>query len=399
MTVGMRLRIATTALALGLVAAPAAAQNQVAPVTPAPAPSGEVIGPPQLQDFNLNGTVTRRAEPRATQPQTGPQPATARTAPAPAPATGTADRTEQASRQPEPRPQPAVARETAEQAAETNAPVAVRPDFSVFGAPPTAAAEPAAFSPPADLPPVGPATGPGEGSAGFSPLPWILALLAAGAAAAWYFRRQRPRLAAAGSVSEFVAPQPEPEPKPEPVRRAPLAAPTVPKGVVSTGLRPWLDINFTPERCEFREDGATIEFVVNVTNSGSAPARDVLVEAVMVNAGEAQDKELGSFFARPTGAGDRIPAIGPLKSLPLRHAVTLTREQMRVYQAGDRSVFVPVIAFNALYRHNGGEAQTSAAWMVGRATRGDKMGPFRADQGPRAFAGLAARQLETMVRN
>lgn len=397
MRAGLRLPIASIALALGFAAAPAGAQNQAAPATSAPppatAPAQDVIGPAQLQDFSLKGTVTRRAEPRETQPQPAQQPATARAAPPPADSAGAPSR--QVASRPEPAaPQP---RETAQAAPQPSVAAPAGPDFSIFGAPPTAA-DPAAFAPDATLPP--PPTDLGEDSGGFSPLPWILALLGAGAAAAFYFLRQRPRLAAAGGVSEFVAPEPEPQPRPvpEPLRRAPVVPPA-PQGVVSTRLRPWLDIAFAPDRCDFTDTGATIEFAVTVTNSGSAPARDVLVEAAAFNAGTTQDKDVGAFFQSPVGQGDRVPAIAPLKSIALRHRVTLSREQLRVYQAGERSVFVPILAFNALYRHGGGESQTSAAWLVGRETSGDKMAPFRADQGPRAFAGLAARPLEPHVRN
>ena len=54
-------------LALG---APAAAQNSDAPVdvTAAPPPSADTIGPAQLQNFNLQGTVTRPAERPAANP-------------------------------------------------------------------------------------------------------------------------------------------------------------------------------------------------------------------------------------------------------------------------------------------------------------------------------------------
>ena len=51
-----------------VVAAPAVAQNAEAPidVTAAPPPSAETVGPSQLRDFNLNGTVTRPADRPAT---------------------------------------------------------------------------------------------------------------------------------------------------------------------------------------------------------------------------------------------------------------------------------------------------------------------------------------------
>jgi hypothetical protein len=66
-------------MALGL-GVPALAQNSDAPidVTAAPPPSAETIGPSQLRDFNLQGTVTRPADQPAATPA---QPATTASAP------------------------------------------------------------------------------------------------------------------------------------------------------------------------------------------------------------------------------------------------------------------------------------------------------------------------------
>src|SRR5512147_182034 len=77
------LRMSSTAVALALgLAAPAIAQDQATDNSPAPptialpAPSSEdAVGPAQLKDFSINGTVTRRAdtaEPAASQPAARP---------------------------------------------------------------------------------------------------------------------------------------------------------------------------------------------------------------------------------------------------------------------------------------------------------------------------------------
>ena len=63
-----------------------------------------------------------------------------------------------------------------------------------------------------------------------------------------------------------------------------------------------------------------------------------------------------------------------------------------------KQVFLPVMAFNALYGWGGGEGQTSATYLLGRDTRAEKLGPFRIDLGPRIFRGVAARLLPTGVR-
>ena len=66
-----RVSLAAVAAAMMLSVVPAMAQNADAPidVTAAPPPAAGDIGPSQLRDFNLNGTVTRPADrPAATQP-------------------------------------------------------------------------------------------------------------------------------------------------------------------------------------------------------------------------------------------------------------------------------------------------------------------------------------------
>ena len=146
------------------------------------------------------------------------------------------------------------------------------------------------------------------------------------------------------------------------------------------------------------EDKATIQFDVAVYNSGSAPARDVLIEASMFNAGPAQDQEISAFFQHPVAKGDRIPAIPPLKRVALKSAVSLTLEQMRQFEVAGKRIFVPLIGFNALYRWSGGDGQTSASYLVGRDTKSEKMAPLRLDLGPRIFRGLGARQHNLGVR-
>ena len=54
------------------------------------------------------------------------------------------------------------------------------------------------------------------------------------------------------------------------------------------------------------EEKVTIEFELELYNRGSAPARDVLIEASMFNAGADQDQEIGRSSSNPAGEGDRI---------------------------------------------------------------------------------------------
>jgi hypothetical protein len=270
---------------------------------------------------------------------------------------------------------------------------------------------------------------------GDSTLAWIIVLLlAGGAAVAFLFRsrwREEPALAA-GPISlpremepRSFPPVPPPPPIPElapqsaPLVRAPViggitikrpdafalkgAASQYPigaGGIVSTRLRPWLEIEFDPTRAVIDEARASVEFDVIVTNSGNAPARNVLVEACMINAGTEQEAELRRFFEKPIGAGDRMAAIAPLAKIALKSIVSLPLDQVRAYEVNGRRLFVPLVAFNALYEWGSSAGQTSASFILGRATsssegegEGDsRMAPLRLDLGPRNFRGLEGRR-------
>ena len=241
------------------------------------------------------------------------------------------------------------------------------------------------------------------------PWPWLLLalVLGAGGTALLWHRRSREAYAGGREIDEFVAPEPAPAPPrsarppraPEPASPPPPPAQPKPAGIVSSRLRPWVDLGFAPIGCAVDDDRVVMEFEVQLTNSGSAPARDVLVEASMFNAGASQDQDIGGFFARPKGEGDRIEVIAPLQQISIRHSLVAPRQNVQVFEVGGKQVFVPLVAFNVLYRAGSNGGQTSGAFMVGRETNSEKLGPLRADLGPKAFGNLGTRPLEIGVRH
>ena len=127
-------------------------------------------------------------------------------------------------------------------------------------------------------------------------------------------------------------------------------------------------------------------------NNGSAPARDVLIESQLINAGPNQDEEIGRFFRQPAGQGERLPVIPPMGRISIKTRLSIAGDKLRPIAIDGRELFVPLVAFNAVYRWSGGEEQDSASFLVGRGKDGDaKMAPFRLDQGPKSWTGLGAR--------
>jgi hypothetical protein len=412
MRAGLRFIIAYAAAMLML--APAVALAQDVPPATTNTPATDAVGPRELQNFNLGGRVTRPADqPAASAPTPSTRssdsaaspPASSVAPPATAPSRTVSSET--------PRRTDASANDRAPPAAASAEPLSQPPASSpVAVAPPRLDGATAdAANPPAPEPAFAPAPQSGnlEPGGGFGLLPWLLAAVALGAGAAFLLWRHRSREALAGGprADAFEVPEPAtpppprpapiPAPVPAPAPRTPAPASSTP-GLVSTRLRPWLELGFHPVRCIVDEQQVTIEFEAELFNSGSAPARAVLAEASLFNAGPAQDQELGAFFANPVGAGERIVEIPPLKRVALRSQVAVPLDQVQRYDLGGHQVFVPVIAFNALYRWSAGDGQTSVSYLLGRDTKSEKVGPFRLDLGPRVFRGLAARQLPTSIR-
>jgi len=377
-------RVGLAMVVAGLMLGPAPALAQAAPDTTAAPPPADSVGPRELQNFSLNGTVTRQAEtppatrPAATRP-TASQPAARPVAERAPPASD--NRTAAA-------PRPA--------ASAPAAPTAPAIDASTAATPPPPAAMPG-FSPAADPP--APALTPAEPK--LLLWPWFLLAAALGAAGAFLFWRRRSRQVFAGGpvVDAFVAPEPAPAPRPVPAPApAPKAPPAKPVGVVSSRLRPWVEIAFAPLACTVDDDRVTVDFEVQLTNTGTAPAREILVEASMFNAGATQDQDIGAFFANPVGQGERIQVIAPLQNISIRTTLVAPRQNIQEFELGGKKVFVPLVAFNALYRQGGGSGQTSAAYLLGRDTKSEKLGPLRTDLGARAFTSLGARPLPIAVR-
>jgi hypothetical protein len=401
-------------MALG-IGAPSLAQNNDAPVdvTAAPPPSAETIGPSQLRDFNLQGRVTRPADGTATTPArpantAAATPRSGEAVPseaAAAPAPGAAD----------PARMPSGSQPSARQ------PVSTTTAVSQLGPQPVTPSLPLEVTTdPAPQPGFGDDSLPASASivAGESlPWPWLAALLAligGGGFIAWSLRGRRQRyadpgrLAFAGLAPEVVPeakpfpparpvpdpvpPRPQAAPRPDPVPPQPAPKPADAGLIVSTRLKPQLNVEFNPDRVVVTDQEVLLQFEIVIANVGSAPARDVLVEGRLFTAHIGQDQDIAAFFRNPTADGDRMASIAPLGRISLKSVARLPIDQVNKFEASGRKMFVPLVGFNILYRFGSGDGHASASFLVGRGNEGDeKLAPFRIDLGPRIFRGLASR--------
>jgi hypothetical protein len=424
------LRVLAVLLAGAAWLTPAVALAQaVPPQTTTNTPATDAVGPAGLQDFSLKGTVTRPAD----QPPAA-APARPQTAPVRTPVETASPSSSLAPRRTE-RAAPATATAAPSSAARQVATTAPPPALQPVAQAPVQSVPLQAAPPPAQVASPEPASPSGDPFAlfrGLSLWPWIAAALALAAGGAFLLWRRWPReLATAGPLFDLLVPQPpEPEARPElrpqprsqpqPLQRAPEPAPqpptpaprpevpagmvttrlrpAAPSGIVASRLRPALELGFRPLRCRVNDEHVTLEFELELFNAGAAPARAVIAGASLLNAGATREDELAAFFANPNVVGERVEMIPPMKRVSFVREVIAPRGAVDEYELAGRKSFVPVIAFNALYEWSGGKAQSSTAYLVGRETQRDKLGPLRLDQGAREYVGLGARPLPVAVR-
>ena len=162
--------------------------------------------------------------------------------------------------------------------------------------------------------------------------------------------------------------------------------------IVSTSLKPKLNVEFKPDRVIVTEEELVIMFDLLIVNSGSAPARDLLVESRLFTAHLGQDRDIATFFENPAGTADRMNSIAPLGKLSLKSMARLPLSEVHKFEAGGRNLFVPLVGLNLLYRYGSSEGQASVSYLVGRGNEQDeKLAPFGMDVRPRIFRGLIAR--------
>lgn len=358
------------------------------------------VGNPQLKDFELPGT---RTTPPPAEQQPAPPPPPPRAEPAEARTPPPAARPVLETRVPERAPARAATPPTAQE--RRTEPPAPPPEQSsaVATPPPPLALEP--------LPDAAPVQGPApteSAPAAASPsepdgFPWLYAALAALLALLAFaaFRKFNARVEEVEVADTVPAPQPSvPQAAPPPAPVTPVPAPAALAaggGIVGIQIRPWLELEFKPDRAAATLTDASVQYELTIRNKGNAPARNIRIEARMFNAGPSQEHEIGAFFAEPVR--ERTPPalaiLPPRGEIKLRNAITMPKEEVREITIQGRRLFIPTVAFNVIYDYGDNRSgQTSTSYIVGREaeTPSEKMGAFRLDLGPRLYRSVGQRQ-------
>lgn len=401
-------------LLLALPAAcPAAAQDgaQGDPIVNLPSATRQPSSDPRKQGPELDvyrdlpGTVQPATPPPlVVTPTITPTPSPVQTRPTPTPSTAAPQQsrpTRQSRPTPEPRrsetPQPAPAEPATPSPSEPIANTSALPETPVEDAAP-APSQNAAVSPPTlEQSP--------ESSDDSSNWPWIVGalLLVAGLAAYGLMRRRKaaPEAfevelvgtpSAPPAAPRATPPSLAPERKPEPVAPAPVAIDTD---------RPWIDMQLEITQARLSLLGVTIAYSLILHNRGERPAQDVLVRGVVGNAGPQQQAVLDAFFTGQTGMPlHSAVAIEPGETQRLSGELRLAPEEIAPVQMGERSLLIPIAAFDAAYRWGADEAadpqghgRTARAFIVGQDQEpaADRLAPLRVDQGFRQYRRPAAR--------
>lgn len=359
-----------------LLAAPVAAQNSL----------------PGLENFTLERpqptpTVTPTATPS---PIPIPAPPAASPSSTPSPSVSPATVT--------PRPR-ATATAPTVTAPPTTAPPALAP------APAAVAPEPSAvppISPPA--PEVAPATQLASDPAGANWPVWAgigLLVLAALGILLWWRARGRDApfepVEAASAIAEPPAAAPPPTPALPEVPPLPPSAPAKPGGLVTSSLKPTIGVELLPQRAGVDTLRATVEYEVQIANTGRSAAHEVTVHSWLLSAGH----ELVADLARLFGARAGEPMLPPF-DLPAGGVIDLNglgnapRDTLATITAGERRSFVPVLAVRIGYRDGRGTPNVmTAAFLIGLARAGQELlAPLPLDRGSRMHDQLAVRRYE-----
>ena len=173
-------------------------------------------------------------------------------------------------------------------------------------------------------------------------------------------------------------------------------------------LRPWLEMEFSPQRAGTTLTEAMVEFHLDVRNIGSVPATDVRIMVQLLTANAQQNTQLSGVFALPTDHPVLVPfVLEPRDTASINAVGTLALDKIHRVDLQGRPMFVPILAIRAVYAWGGagadpsavGHGSTASAYILGIDRDGsDKMQPFWLDGGPRMADRITYRLHEIGIR-
>jgi len=370
-------------------------QNSNAPVYTLPVQPNASVPDARKQGPELNvyrDPATTVTPPPAILPPSTPPPAAQTSKP---PAAPPSPATAQTPRPAQSRPDPSQATPAADrpERAKPPAPAPEQP-ITVAPAPPPAASSPEQTPAPKPVVPPSPAASqPAAYPANSVPWPWIAAALALIAGlGAWLWARRRPARAApeAGPQAEL---EPVGDARSEP--RSPPRPPSPPPLVEAGTERPWIDIGLDIRAARLSLIGATVGYRLTLRNRGDAPARHVVVRALIANAEAAQESLVQQFLGGEAGLPlHHLDSLAPGETQQLSGEIRLDSADIAPVQIGRRALLVPLIGFDTHYEWASGAGRTARAYVVGQEQEPptERLAPFRLDLGPKQYRGVASRE-------
>ena len=167
-----------------------------------------------------------------------------------------------------------------------------------------------------------------------------------------------------------------------------------PGGLVTSALKPDLRIGLKPVRGGVDALRATLEYELQVSNAGRGVARAVTLEAWLTSAGHQTQGDLAALFASADGTPMYPPFdLSGSAAIDLAGEGIVARDALATITAGERRMFVPVLAVRARFLDTRGSPQAvTAAFMIGVEQDGQaRLAPLPLDRGSRMSDRLVAR--------
>jgi hypothetical protein len=158
-------------------------------------------------------------------------------------------------------------------------------------------------------------------------------------------------------------------------------------------------IEFFPRSIEVGDKGAVLDFEIGLQNLSGGSADGLKIALLLASANPEQDMLIANYQASstlpvaappvdvPAGEGGRIPG-----------QLAIERERIHVVQVGGRPMFVPLFLIDLRWRGGLSLRRHGAAFMVGTAGQGGKLGPIWLDRGIQRVSGLAATRYQAQAR-